>query len=588
MSMKTRLGTVALGLVLASLVLPAAPAAAAPPPAGATYEEVYFPSRDGTMLHGDLLSPTAGCPEDGCPVIVSVGPYFGHGTQGNNAPIVPSPLYEGPSDRFYDFIAHDFPGRGNIFAQGYAWLQVDSRGYGVSGGCNDYGGPGEQSDVAAAVEWAGTRPWSNGKVGMWGKSYDAWTQVMGLAMNPPHLEAVVIQSPIIDGYGIAYVNGVHHDALWYATTSLYMLYDYQPPAVGQAGRPEIIYPVLGTASDPCWAEQQALIAAGWDRNGPPTGEYWRQRDLRPSAGRNDDVAVLWSHGFNDINTKPDQIFGVYEPLNDRPKSNHRGWFGEWAHFRGNESQHTGRDGFLEESLDWFDHYLRDMPFRYTANEENVVEVQDNEGRWRTEASYPPADIDRVAMPIRDGSYTDNNSTAATAGYWTFSQPLEHDLRMAGEPTVTLTADITAPYGNGIVVLYDYTPGGSAREINRGAYRFEGDGEVTFTLHPRDHIVRAGHRLAVHVTSGHPQFLPHPTQSTIGISDASISVPFLTWDRVINLTGDPASSRSRTTNPPFSQSAVLEWPLPGPMTPYPEDDDGETRESIQPTVTTPAG
>ena len=79
-------------------------------------------------------------------------------------------------------------------------------------------------------------PWTNGKVGMWGKSYDAWTQVMALSQNPPHLEAVVIQAPLIEGYGIGYVNGVHHSATWYATTSLYMLYDYQPPAIDQAGR----------------------------------------------------------------------------------------------------------------------------------------------------------------------------------------------------------------------------------------------------------------------------------------------------------------------------------------------------------------
>jgi uncharacterized protein len=469
----------ALGLAMTCVVGIASRAAAAPAPEGATWESVYFPSLDGTILHGDLLLPSAGCPEGGCPVIVSVGPYFGHSTQGPDSPILPSLAHTGPSTRFYDFIAHDFPDRGNIFQQGYAWLQVDSRGYGVSGGCNDYGGPGEQADVAAAVEWAGTRSWSNGKVGMWGKSYDGWTQVMGLAMSPPHLEAVVIQSPIIDGYGIAYVNGVHHAAGWYATTSLYMLYDYMPPALGQAGRPEVVYPVLGTATDPCWAEQQALIAAGWDRHGLPAGEFWRQRDLRPRAGRNDDVAVLWSHGFNDINTKPDQIFGVYESLGAWPKSNHRAWFGDWAHDRGNEAHRVGRDGFLEESLDWFDHYLRGRPFRYSANERNVVEVQDNEGAWRTEASYPPADVQRVRLPVRDGSYVDYDNRSATSGYWTYSQALEHDLRIAGEPTITLTPDLTAPYGNLIAVLYDYDPStGGAREISRGAYRLRG--------------VRAGH------------------------------------------------------------------------------------------------
>jgi predicted acyl esterase len=440
-------------------------------------------------------------------------------------------------------------------------------------------------DAAAAVEWAGLQDWSNGKVGMWGKSYDAWTQAMALRQNPPHLEAVVIQSPIIDGYGIAYVNGVHHDALWYATTSLYMLYDYQPWGIDQATNPNIAYAAAGTATDPCWAEQQALIAAGWDREGQPAGEYWRQRDLRPVAGRNDDVAVLWSHGFNDVNTKPDQIFGIYEPLNDLPKSNHRAWFGEWAHFRGNEANHTGRGGFLAESLDWFDHYLKGEPFEYGVNAKNVVEVQDQEGAWRTEAQYPPADVNMVSLPIRSGSYTDNNNAAATAGYWTYSQPAEHDLRIAGEPEVTLTADIQGPFANMIGVLYDYEDGGVAKEISRGAIRFDGDGTVTFTLHPRDHILRAGHRLAFHVTSGHPQFLPHPTATTVAISQASVKVPFLTYERITNLAGNPASSTSRSLIPTFSDAAVVQMPLPGLMIPYP---DQATQEAIQPTASSPAG
>jgi uncharacterized protein len=583
--MKIRPLVLALFLLAPASLSQAPSALAAAAPAGSTWTSVYFPSRDGTMLHGDLLRPSAGCPAGGCPVIVSIGPYFGHSTQGANAPLVPTPTYAGPSDRFYDFIAHNFPGKGNIFQQGYAWLQVDSRGYGVSGGCNDYGGPGEQMDAAAAVEWAGTQDWSNGKVGMWGKSYDAWTQVMALRMNPPHLEAVVIQAPIIDGYGIAYVNGVHHDSGWYATTSLYMLYDYTPPAVDQAGRPEVIHPIVGSASDPCWAEQQALIAAGWDRGGPPADEYWRQRDLRTVAARNDDVAVLWSHGFNDVNTKPDQIFPVYEPLNDLPKSNHRAWFGQWAHDRGNEAQKVGRNGFLAEALDWFDHYLKGEPFEYTVNKENVVEVQDNEGAWRTEATYPPADVQETTLPLRPGTYVDDGSTSGSSGYWTFSQPLEHDLRISGEPKLTVTVDIPGPYANLVGVLYDYEDGGGT-EISRGAYRLNGDGTVSFDLHPRDHILRQGHRLAFHINAGHSEFLPYSTGTTVNVTAASVTVPFLTYDRESNLAGKDATSSAYSKSPPDGAeiTGTIQMPLPTPI-PFP---DAATREAIQPTVTTPAG
>jgi hypothetical protein len=116
--MKTRSLLLALFLLLPVGLTHVPSALAAAAPAGSTWTSVYFPSRDGTLLHGDLLKPTAGCPAGGCPVIVSIGPYFGHGTQGGNAPLVPTPTYAGPSDRFYDFIAHQFPDKGNIFQQG--------------------------------------------------------------------------------------------------------------------------------------------------------------------------------------------------------------------------------------------------------------------------------------------------------------------------------------------------------------------------------------------------------------------------------------------------------------------------------------
>ncbi len=88
------------------------------------------------------------------PVIVSIGPYFNHsGQTGPAGPVEGTPYTPtgdaGPSARFYDFIngAH-------LMERGYTWVQVDLRGFGGSSGCLDWGGPGEQADVKAAVEWA--------------------------------------------------------------------------------------------------------------------------------------------------------------------------------------------------------------------------------------------------------------------------------------------------------------------------------------------------------------------------------------------------------------------------------------------------
>jgi hypothetical protein len=139
------------------------------------------------------------------------------------------------------------------------------------------------------------------------------------------------------------------------------------------------------------------------------------------------------------------------------------------------------------------------------------------------------------------------------------------------------------------VLYDYDPEtGRVKEVNRGAYRLEQSGqEVSFRLHPRDHLFLPGHRLAFHITSGHPQFLPHPTQQTVTVTEASVSVRFLTYERISNLAGEPASSTSRSLAVTAAQveAGTLEMPLPSDEDAYP---DAATQERIQPTVTTPAG
>lgn len=84
-------------------------------------------------------------------------------------------------------------------------------------------------DLRGFVEWAASQPWSTGQVGMWGKSYDAWTEVMALDERPQGLAAAVIQAPLIDGYKALYQNGVHYDTGWYGMPALYQEIDAIPP-----------------------------------------------------------------------------------------------------------------------------------------------------------------------------------------------------------------------------------------------------------------------------------------------------------------------------------------------------------------------
>src|SRR3954469_8923879 len=307
-----------------------APAAAAEIPDGTTYSQGYFPSGDGTTIHADVLRPKNLPPDAKTPVILSIGPYYSHSGQTGVAGAGDDfdPTRDGPNGRFKDIWD-----QGKVFQRGYTWVQADLRGFGGSSGCNDFGGGGGQPDVKAAVEWAPSQKWSSGKVGKWGKSYDGWTQVMALATAPKGLSALVIPSPIIDGYRTLYMNGVHYDSGWYATPGLYQSIDTSPPTVFDAGDPDYMRGVATGTNPPCYAQNVGNQSSNVDRN----NEFWDSRNLIPRAIKTT-VPVMWQHGFMDANTKPDNFLDVYVDL----QAPHRAWFGQWNHVRGTDMDAPGK------------------------------------------------------------------------------------------------------------------------------------------------------------------------------------------------------------------------------------------------------
>ncbi len=499
-------------------------AVAAEVPEGATWEQIWFPSGDGTMLHADVFLPKDRRVNDQHPVILSIGPYFG--TNALNG----GPTESGPIARFADMVDG-----GKIFERGYAYVQVDSRGYGASEGCYDYGGHGEQLDAVSAIEWAARQPWSNGKVGMWGKSYDAWTQVMALAHKPDGLAAAVVQSPIDDGYKIAFMNGVHYNSGWYATPALYGGYDLAPASVNDSPPEEFLYPAKGTATDPsCYVKHPALSNVTYEKDSP----YWQEREVSGQA-RLAEVPIMWSHGFLDANTKPDNFMDTWQGY----RGWHRGWFGQYDHVRGNESDLIGRDGFLEEAMTFFDHFLKGEPLPEYPDR---VEVQDGEGLWRTEGEWPPsdADYDRGKLPLIGGSYADDGGNTASegAGVWTITDPAPYDVRFAGTPVVDVRIETLVPNANLVTLLYDVSPDGKARLISEGAYLLEEGGRTTFELYPQDWVLRKGHRFGVLLSSSDTiWFQTYPTQTPVTILGGKLELPFLKYERHSNLEGGPAEA-----------------------------------------------
>jgi uncharacterized protein len=170
--------------------------------AGMRFEiDVPIEVADGTVLRADVYRPV----EDGTyPVIMSHGPYaknlpFQQGFTGMWEAMVKQfpEVAEGTSNRHQAFEVAD-PEK--WVPHGYAVVRVDSRGAARSPGFIDCFGPQETHDLHDCIEWAGTQPWSNGKVGLSGISYYAVNQWQAAATQPEHLAAICPWEGAADWY----------------------------------------------------------------------------------------------------------------------------------------------------------------------------------------------------------------------------------------------------------------------------------------------------------------------------------------------------------------------------------------------------
>lgn len=149
--------------------------------------------RDGEKINVDLYRPER---EGKFPVIIAWGPYGKHGRIKNGAMV-----NCGLENRiFNEYTAYEGPDAVYWCQNGYAIINPDPRGMWHSEGDATFMSPQETDDCYDLVEWAGTQNWSNGKVGMLGVSYLAWTQWKVAAANPPHLAAICPWEGVSDFY----------------------------------------------------------------------------------------------------------------------------------------------------------------------------------------------------------------------------------------------------------------------------------------------------------------------------------------------------------------------------------------------------
>jgi predicted acyl esterase len=156
---------------------------------------------DGVVLRADVFRPVA----DGqYPVILSYGPYAkglafqeGYKSAWTRMTTAYPETAQGSSNKYQNWELVD-PEK--WVPDGYAIVRVDSRGAGRSPGFLDVWSPREAKDLHDCVEWAGTQPWSSGRVGINGISYYAMNQWHVAPLRPPHLAALCIWEGSSDYY----------------------------------------------------------------------------------------------------------------------------------------------------------------------------------------------------------------------------------------------------------------------------------------------------------------------------------------------------------------------------------------------------
>ena len=356
---------------------------------------VMLPARDGVGLATDIYHPAV----DG---EKSEGPF----------PVI---LERTP----YDKASLSNVANAKYFARrGYVCAVQDVRGRYRSEG-EWYAFAKEAPDGYDTVEWLGTQPWSDGKVGTMGGSYCGSDQSALATLDPPHLAAMIVSVGASNYHHCSMrQNGAleqrfHTYVFRMASSSKEALADPDLRAAIDQVYPEKLddlldsYPLKEGATVlrrfPSYERWAMDIMTHGDYD-----EYWKQRGYAISEYYDEhaDVPTLYLGGWYDSYARA--TCENYAGLSKLKESPQRLLMGPWTH-GGWTVTYSGDLDFGTEShvdyndlrLGWFDHYLKGM--RSEAADWAPVRIftmgtddqrPDYEGRvsyggyWRSEPDWP--------------------------------------------------------------------------------------------------------------------------------------------------------------------------------------------------------
>lgn len=329
-------------------------------------DHVSIEMSDGIRLSARIWMPAAG---GSFPALLEYLPYRkGDWTAARDA------------ERHPYYAAHD-----------YVSVRVDMRGCGDSEGVmRDEYTSQELSDAVEVIEWLARQPWCNGNVGMFGISWGGFNSLQVAALRPEPLKAIVTVCSTDDRFD----NDVHYtggavlgvDMLPWATTML--AFTARPPDPTRVGarwqelwleRLDALEPFLDT-----WLSHQERDA------------YWRHGSVCEDYAAIQ-AAVLAVGGWAD--PYRDTVLRLVEHLSAPAK----GIIGPWCHqYPDIDLGPAPHIGFLQETLRWWDRWLKGAPTGVEDDPALRVWLQDSvtpatsyderPGSWVTEPSWPSPNV----------------------------------------------------------------------------------------------------------------------------------------------------------------------------------------------------
>jgi putative CocE/NonD family hydrolase len=276
-------------------------------------------------------------------------------------------------------------------SHGFVYAVQDVRGRGDSDG-RFYPLIDEANDGYDAQTWAGTQPWSNGKVGTTGGSYLGWTQVYPAGLRNRYLAAMIpMVTPPDPLRNLPYRHGTIAASLvnWLVLISGNTLQDLSQHDL------EASYRVRPLRDMDLFFGRRLAAWRDW-LDHPTLDDYWRPQLYQERLLETGAPALHISGWYDDVLVGTTENFVNLATRAKDPEVRRRQHLliGPWGHAT-NTRRQWGRIDFGPGAIidlagvqrRWFDRWLKDLPNGVDTLPPVRIFVM-GENRWRDEREWP--------------------------------------------------------------------------------------------------------------------------------------------------------------------------------------------------------